>query len=66
VQTLLEQMKGVFEKTQGMPLDKIPPTVGLNVGRMGIANCKVIHLCGGVVLCRAYGAECVVCAWLRI
>ena len=42
LQTLLEQMKGVFEKTQGMPLDKIPPTVGLNVGRMGIANCKVI------------------------
>ena len=24
--TLLEQMKGVFEKTEGLPLDKIPPT----------------------------------------
>ena len=26
--TLLEQMKGVFLKTKGIPLDKIPPTVG--------------------------------------
>lgn len=29
-QTLLEQMKGIFKKVQGIPPSKIPPTVGLN------------------------------------
>ena len=40
--TLLEQMKGIFQRTNGIPLDKIPPTVGLNIGRMDINNCRVI------------------------
>lgn len=40
--TLLEQMKGIFQRTSGIPLDKIPPTVGLNIGRMDINNCRVI------------------------
>lgn len=30
VQTLLEQLKGIFGRKPGIPLDKIPPTVGLN------------------------------------
>lgn len=30
MQTLLEQLKGMFGKKAGIPLDKIPPTVGLN------------------------------------
>lgn len=30
LQTLLEQMKGIFKKVQGIPPSKIPPTVGLN------------------------------------
>mmetsp|Transcript_15626 Transcript_15626/g.30237 ORF Transcript_15626/g.30237 Transcript_15626/m.30237 type:complete len:233 (+) Transcript_15626:391-1089(+) len=41
--TLLEQMKGIFQKSANqIPLDKIPPTVGLNIGRMDINNCRVI------------------------
>lgn len=30
MQTLLEQSKGIFRKIQGLPPDKITPTVGLN------------------------------------
>ena len=30
LQTLLEQSKGIFRKVQGLPPDKITPTVGLN------------------------------------
>mmetsp|Transcript_17826 Transcript_17826/g.21649 ORF Transcript_17826/g.21649 Transcript_17826/m.21649 type:complete len:245 (+) Transcript_17826:207-941(+) len=40
--TLLEQMKGFFQRIDGIPLDRIPPTVGLNIGRMDINNCRVI------------------------
>mmetsp|Transcript_19840 Transcript_19840/g.35277 ORF Transcript_19840/g.35277 Transcript_19840/m.35277 type:complete len:223 (+) Transcript_19840:326-994(+) len=41
--TLLEQMKGIFQKSPNqIPLDKIPPTVGLNIGRMDIDNVRVI------------------------
>ncbi|CAM9108216.1 unnamed protein product, partial [Phaeothamnion confervicola] len=39
--TLLEQMKGIFKKVQGIPPHKIPPTVGLNVGKMDIQSCSV-------------------------
>lgn len=35
-------MKGIFQHSSGIPLDKIPPTVGLNIGRMDINNCRVI------------------------
>lgn len=30
MQTLLEQSKGIFRKIQGLPPDKVTPTVGLN------------------------------------
>ena len=40
--TLLEQMKGHFGKTPGIPVEKIPPTVGLNVGKMFVDGCRVI------------------------
>ncbi|CAM9690634.1 unnamed protein product [Chrysoparadoxa australica] len=39
--TLLEQMKGLFKRTPGIPPDKIPPTVGLNVTKMSIFGCTV-------------------------
>lgn len=38
--TLLEQMKGIFKKTPGIPPDKIPPTIGLNLGKMDVANAQ--------------------------
>ncbi|KAJ0398892.1 hypothetical protein ATCC90586_005251 [Pythium insidiosum] len=40
--TILEQLKGIFGKKPGIPLDKIPPTVGLNLARVDIRRCRVI------------------------
>ena len=40
--TLLEQMKGIYKKTPGIPPDRIPPTIGLNLGKMDVNNCRVI------------------------
>lgn len=57
-QTLLEQLKGLYLKTRGVPLDKIPPTIGLNsaflldqsmqltcnikVARIDIGSCQAV------------------------
>merc|ERR1712070_788304 len=38
----LEQMKGIYKKTPGIPPDRIPPTIGLNLGKMDVNNCRVI------------------------
>mmetsp|Transcript_12998 Transcript_12998/g.16847 ORF Transcript_12998/g.16847 Transcript_12998/m.16847 type:complete len:193 (+) Transcript_12998:194-772(+) len=38
--TLLEQMKGIFKKMPGIPPDRIPPTIGLNIGKMDVNNCQ--------------------------
>mmetsp|Transcript_20902 Transcript_20902/g.47146 ORF Transcript_20902/g.47146 Transcript_20902/m.47146 type:complete len:196 (-) Transcript_20902:177-764(-) len=38
--TLLEQMKGIFKKTPGIPPEKIPPTIGLNIGKMDVCNAQ--------------------------
>jgi len=53
--TMLEQMKGLFQKSANrIPVDKIPPTVGLNIGRMEINNCRVIFWdLGGQVALRS-------------
>lgn len=40
--TLLEQLKGIFGKKPGIPLDKIPPTVGLNIARVDIKRNRII------------------------
>ncbi|KAF0698961.1 Aste57867_10452 [Aphanomyces stellatus] len=40
--TLLEQLKGMFGKKAGIPLDKIPPTVGLNIAKVDISRTNVI------------------------
>ncbi|RLN59082.1 hypothetical protein BBJ29_004377 [Phytophthora kernoviae] len=40
--TLLEQLKGIFGKKPGIPLDKIPPTVGLNIARVDISRSRII------------------------
>lgn len=38
--TLLEQMKGIYKKMPGIPPDRIPPTIGLNIGKMDINQCQ--------------------------
>ncbi|CAH0481503.1 unnamed protein product [Peronospora belbahrii] len=40
--TLLEQVKGIFGKKPGIPLEKIPPTVGLNIARVDIRRSRII------------------------
>ena len=40
--TTLEQLKAIYKKTNPLPFDKIPPTIGLNLGKMDIENCKAI------------------------
>jgi ADP-ribosylation factor related protein 1 len=37
---MLEQMKGIFKKMAGIPPDKIPPTIGLNIGKMDVNQCQ--------------------------
>ena len=40
--TTLEQIKAIYKKTNPMPFDKIPPTIGLNIGRIELNNVKAI------------------------
>lgn len=40
--TLLEQMKGIFKKMPGIPPERIPPTIGLNLGKMDVERSRVI------------------------
>ena len=40
--SLLETMKGIFKKMNGIPLDRIPPTIGLNIGKMDVNHCQCL------------------------
>ncbi|KAL9675078.1 hypothetical protein QQ045_003278 [Rhodiola kirilowii] len=40
--TLLEKLKAFFSNLEGLPPDRIVPTVGLNIGRVEISNTKLI------------------------
>ncbi|KAL2341243.1 hypothetical protein Fmac_009183 [Flemingia macrophylla] len=40
--TLLEKMKSVYSNIEGIPPDRIIPTVGLNIGRIEVANNKLV------------------------
>ena len=40
--TTLEQIKAIYKKTNPMPFNKIPPTIGLNIGRIELNNVKAI------------------------
>ena len=41
-QTLLEQLKAIYTGMDPLPPGKIPPTVGLNIGRMHVSRTKLI------------------------
>ncbi|KAL9237292.1 hypothetical protein vseg_011860 [Gypsophila vaccaria] len=40
--TLLEKLKEMYLKLEGLPHDRIVPTVGLNIGRIEIASTKLV------------------------
>ncbi|KAJ3694634.1 hypothetical protein LUZ60_000011 [Juncus effusus] len=40
--TLLEKVKSIYSKTEGLSPDRIVPTVGLNIGRIESANAKLV------------------------
>ncbi|KAL5196986.1 hypothetical protein ABZP36_000498 [Zizania latifolia] len=40
--TLLEKLKSIYLKEEGLPLDRLVPTVGLNIGRVEDANVKLV------------------------
>jgi ADP-ribosylation factor related protein 1 len=59
--TFLEQSKVIMRKKpggQGVPLDRIPPTVGLNIARIDVDNTRVIMWdLGGQTLLRSIWAK---------
>ncbi|KAH7841854.1 hypothetical protein Vadar_030483 [Vaccinium darrowii] len=40
--TLLEKLKAHYSKLEGLPPDRIVPTVGLNIGRVEVLNSKLV------------------------
>ncbi|CAN1267305.1 ADP-ribosylation factor-related protein 1 [Linum perenne] len=40
--TLLEKLKTVYSNSEGLPPDRIVPTVGLNIGRLEVSNSKLV------------------------
>ncbi|KAF3792645.1 ADP-ribosylation factor-related protein 1 [Nymphaea thermarum] len=40
--TLLEKLKATYSNLEGLPPDRIVPTVGLNIGRMEVENTKLV------------------------
>ncbi|KAL9253633.1 ADP-ribosylation factor-related protein [Drosera capensis] len=42
LETLLEKLKDLYLNLEGLPPDRIVPTVGLNIGRIEVGNTKLV------------------------
>ncbi|KAK8965366.1 hypothetical protein KSP40_PGU001994 [Platanthera guangdongensis] len=40
--SLLEKLKAIYLNSEGLPPDRIVPTVGLNIGRIEVSNAKLV------------------------
>ncbi|WZZ39396.1 hypothetical protein YC2023_035655 [Brassica napus] len=40
--TFLEKLKTIYSISEGLPHDRIVPTVGLNIGRIEVSNAKIV------------------------
>jgi len=38
----LEKLKTIYSISEGLPHDRIVPTVGLNIGRIEVSNAKIV------------------------
>lgn len=54
-QTLLEKLKTLYSEIEGLPPDRIVPTVGLNIGRAEAYKAKLIFWDLGGQVCAKKG-----------
>jgi len=40
--TILEKIKSMYGKTPGLPPEKIPPTIGMNLAKISFKGCQVV------------------------
>lgn len=50
----MEKLKSLFSNLEGLPPDRIVPTVGLNIGRVEVSNSKLVFWDLGGQVCKIH------------